>query len=496
MKRFLIISALVTAAAWQATSQNSVDALRYSRIDAGGSARYMGLSGAFGALGADFTVASTNPAGIGLYKTSEFSITPSIHVGSLESQYNGSVADDQRSNFYLGNAGMVFASKLHANPNKPGWRTVQFATGVVRLNDFNYRYDMNGVNPTNSLLDTYVEYADKVPFLDIEEDPFGEYAFDLNLAWWTYLLDLKDPNVDGEYISPITSGNSKYQWKQVDTKGSMNEYVLTFGANYNDRLYLGMTFGIPMIRYYESSIYEESSIQNSDLRYFQRYEDIETHGTGFNLKLGVLYRASDWLRIGAAFHTPSWFGNMTDYWQTTMVADFYTPDINGYYRYVETSPSGTYDYKLHTPYRVLGSLGFIIGNVGLVSADYEFADYASSSFDAPDYTFSEENKAISNSYTIGHNVRVGTEWRYNIFSFRAGGKYFTSPYYNDLNDGSRWGFSLGTGLRLSWFFMDVAFAYSQMKEDYYLYNSETVRVNPVLNTSKTYSILTTFGFKF
>jgi hypothetical protein len=384
---------------------------------------------------------------------------------------------------------------LDTKPNKPGWRAVQFATGVVRLKDFNYRYDMAGVNPNNSLLDTYVEYAQGVPFLEIEEDPYGDYAFDLNLAWWAYLLDLGNPNIDGNYVSPITPGSSKYQLKQIDTKGSMNEYVFTFGSNYNDRLYLGLTFGIPMIRYYEYSYYEESGIENSDLRYFQKYDDLETHGTGFNLKIGAIYRASDWLRLGASFHSPSWFGNMTDYWQTTMISEFYSPDNNGDYIYVETSPSGTYDYNLQTPYRVQGSLGFIIGNVGVVSADYEFADYASASLDAHDYSFSNENQAISNSYTIGHIMRFGTEWRYNIFSFRAGGKYFTSPYDNEINDGSGWGFAAGAGLRVEWFFMDFAFAFDQVKEDFYLYDSETVHVNPVLNTTRKYSILTTFGIK-
>jgi len=59
---------------------------------------------------------------------------------------------------------------------------------------------------------------------------------------------------------------------------------------------------------------------------------------------------------------------MTDYWQTTIISEFYTPDINGYYRYVETLPVRDYDYHLRTPYRVQGSVGIIIGNVGLVSA--------------------------------------------------------------------------------------------------------------------------------
>ena len=494
MKRLLIISALILTAAWQSLSQNSADALRYSRIDIGGTARYIGLGGAFGALGADFTTTSTNPAGIGLYKTSEFTITPAVHIGSVESTYNGTMLQDSHSMFYLGDVGMVLAGQSKTDPNKPGWRSFSFATGMNRLNDFNYRYDMAGFNPSNSLLDTYVEYADGVPFTEIEEDPWGDYAFDLNLAWWTYLLDLQNPLVDDQYVSPVPAGN-KFQTKSIDTHGSMNEYVFTFGANYNDRLYLGMTFGIPFIRYYESSVYEENQIQNSELNYFQKIDDLETRGSGFNMKLGVIYRASDWLRIGASFHTPSWFNNMTDYWQTTMVSEWYTPDNDGNYRYVETSPSGTYDYSLHTPYRLEGSLGFIIGNVGAIGAEYEFADYASSKLDAPDYNFMEENQAISNSYTIGHNFRIGTEWRYSIFSFRAGGKYFTSPFDNDINDGSRWGVSGGVGLRQDWFFMDFAYSFSKSEEDYYFYRSDNFVPNPVLNNSRAHSILLTVGAK-
>ena len=494
MKKILIISALILTAASTALSQTSADALRYSRIDIGGTARYMGLSGAFGALGADFTTASTNPAGLGLYKTSELIITPSVHIGSVESVYNGTSASDQRTNFYLGNAGFVMTAKKKSDPTKPGWRYVTFATGINRVNDFNRRYAMTGINASNSLLDTYVDEANGVNYKQIEDDTYGDYAFDLNLAWWTYLLDLANPLVENLYTSPIPVG-TKWQTKSIDSWGSMNEYVFSFATNYNDRLYLGMTFGIPFIRYYESSVYTESDIANSDLKYFTRFEDLETHGTGFNFKVGFIYRAADWFRIGGAFHTPSWFGNMRDYWQVTMTSEFYTPDDNGQTYYVESSPSGSYDYSLHTPYRIQGNLAFIIGNIGLISADYEFADYGTSQFDGPNYNFNEENQSIQNSYTGTHNARIGTEWRYKIFSFRAGGKYTTSPYQNNLNDGSRFGFSAGTGLKQGWFFMDLAYAYTNMKDDYYFYNIPGIASNPVANTTTDHYVLLTIGAK-
>jgi len=495
MKKLLIITALITTAAYTALSQTSADALRYSRIDIGGSARYMGLSGAFGALGADFTLASTNPAGLGLFKTSEIMVTPSVHIGNVESNYNGTISSDGRANFYLGNAGMVLTSKAKSNPNKPGWRYVSFATGLNRLNDFNHRYEMVGNNGTNSLLDVYVNDADGVNFHDIEDDPYGDYAFDLNLAWWDWLIDLVPGTDSSTYYSPILQNKNKLQSKYVESWGSMNEYVFSIGANYSDRLYLGMTFGIPMIRYYENSVYTESEIAGSDLIYFDRHDDLETHGSGFNFKLGLIYRPADWFRIGAAFHSPSWFGNMRDYYQTTMISQFYTPDGNGDTKYVRTSPSGYYEYNLRTPYRVQGSMAFIIGNVGLVSADYELADYSTAQFDAYDYNFRSENDAIQNSYKMGHTIRFGTEWRYNIFSFRAGAKYSTSPYQNDINDGSRLGFSGGIGFKQKWFFMDLAYAYSGLKDDYYFYNSNGISTNPVANKTRNHYILTTFGIK-
>jgi hypothetical protein len=495
MKKILIISALILTAAATALSQTSTDALRFSRIDIGGTARYMGLSGAFGALGADFTTASTNPAGLGLYKTSEFIITPSVHIGSVKSNFNGFAGSDQRANFYLGNVGLVMTSKVKSDPNKPGWRYVIFSTGLNRLNDFNNRYDMSGTNSANSLLDTYVQSANGTYFKDIEDDLYGDYAFDLNLAWWTYLLDFADDVTVDQYKSPIQPGSAKFQNKYINTWGSMNEYVFSFATNYNDRLYLGMTMGIPMIRYFESAVYTETNIVDSDLKNFRRIEDLETRGNGFNFKLGFIYRAGDWFRFGGAFHSPSWFNNMKDYWQVTMTSEFNTPDPDGYTRYTENSPLGEYWYNLQTPYRVQGNLGFIIGNVGLISADYEYADYSSARLDASDFNFSEENSAIRNSYTGVHHIRVGTEWRYNIFSFRAGGKYFTSPYQNNINDGSRLGFSGGVGLKEGWFFMDLAYAYRNMKDDYYFYNTPGISSGPVANSTSDHYVLLTIGAK-
>ena len=112
MKRYLITLFLATLIPALGMSQNATDALRYSRLQIGGTARYMSMGGAFGALGADFTNLSTNPGGLGLYRSSEFVFTPSVHVGASNSTYNGFSGSDSKTNFALGNVGYVFTRPL------------------------------------------------------------------------------------------------------------------------------------------------------------------------------------------------------------------------------------------------------------------------------------------------------------------------------------------------------------------------------------------------
>ena len=495
MKRILIASVLSALIYFPVFSQTAQDALRYSSIFPGGTARYMGLSGATGALGADFTSTMNNPAGIGLYKTSEFTFTPALLIRNTDSYYNGGYGQDKKSNFYFGNIGLVYTSKLKSKPNQPGWKYFQFATGLNRLNDFNNRIFMTGPNAVNSLLDTYVNYAEGPPqisYLDIERDTYYNYAYDLNLAWWTYLLNINGDTINYNYTSPVPYGGVR-QNKTVETKGSMNEYVFSLATNYNDRLYLGMTFGIPYIRYTETSTYTEIDDADTiyDFKQFVRVDYLETKGSGFNLKFGFIYRAADWIRIGASIQTPSWFSNMRDYWWASMESYF---DNGDYYKQV--SPAGNYKYKLTTPFRASGQLAIIFGQHGLVSASYEFVNYRDARLSAFDYNFEKENLDIRTSYKNPHHIRLGTEWRSGIFSFRGGIYYAGSPYQRDINDGARKSFSLGVGLRQNKFFADLAYVYSRTEADYYYYLTETVQPNPVENIYKTHSVLLTLGTRF
>lgn len=66
-------------------AQTISDALRYSNLEVGGTARTVGVGGGIGALGADYSVLSTNPAGIAAFRTNEFVITPGVYNSKVTS---------------------------------------------------------------------------------------------------------------------------------------------------------------------------------------------------------------------------------------------------------------------------------------------------------------------------------------------------------------------------------------------------------------------------
>lgn len=492
MKRITLLSIFLSLALFSLNGQSTVDALRYSQITFGGTARYMAMGGAFGALGADFSTLSTNPAGIGLYKKSEFTFTPSVYWSNVSSLYNGFMNEDTKANFNLGNVGMIVTYDNEKYQPRSEWKNMQFGFGLNRYNNFNNRYIMEGPNMDNSLLNYYNDLADGIYYDNLYDPPNN---FDLGPAFDTYLLD----TLPGEtsFYSNAAPVGGVWQRKAVESTGSMNEFLFSMGGNYNDRLYVGATIGIPFIRYFEESKYTEEAMYDTlayeEFKQFSVRQNLEARGTGFNFKFGLIYRVQDWLRIGAAIHTPSFF-NIQEDWRTK--TDSYFDNGDHYY---SSSPYGEYEYKLNTPWRAIGSIGFVIGKIGVVSADYEYVDYGNMRFRTPrNYgsfdDFSDLNYDIREYYSTAHNIRIGTEWRVNNIAFRGGYAFYGSPYKSDFNDGARTSYSGGIGYREQNFFIDFAYVYTTSKEDYYFYDKSYV--NPVKNETVSNSIVTTIGFRF
>jgi len=476
-KIFAILIAIIVSSALYAQNEN--DALRYSLINYGGTARFAGMSGAYGAVGADFSSLSQNPAGIGLYRKSEFTITPVLSSNNTTSNYMGTSLSDSRNTMYLGNIGYVFSQNLkgHAGPLV----NIQFGFGVNQLARFNNRMTISGFNNNNSLLTPYVDDVNYTGAARKDWDNFGAgLAYDVNLIYYD--------STNMRWAADMENGGIQ-QTKSVETQGSLNETVLSAGANISDKLFLGITFAFPYIRYQEYSVYTENDTKdlNSYFNSFQRNEYLNTRGSGFNFKAGFIFMPVEFIRIGGAIHTPTNFYNMSDSYHTTMNSYFTAGE-----QYYKQSPDGYFEYALKTPLRAMGSIAVLLGKYGLISADYEYIDYSNASMHARDYTFSEENSAIKTQYTTSNNLRLGAELKAGIMAFRGGYSFSESPFRDTAKTGNRNGYSFGIGIREKGYFADFSYNHSNADTNYYLYGTAPASNNSI--RTNAYSL--TMGFRF
>jgi len=291
------------------------------------------------------------------------------------------------------------------------------------------------------------------------------------------------------------------QRKTTTTSGNMKEWVVSFGGNYKDRFYLGGTIGLPTLRYKEESIYrefdnEEDGYNVLDFESLSVNDELKVSGSGLNLKLGMIYRVTDFARIGMSVHTPTTY-LINETYNTKMTVE-YAEDEVGSGEYVGTesssSPISEFNYEISTPMRASASAGFIIGKFAALNLDYEFVDYSSGRVRSGGYDFTDENDQVREKYRANHNIRVGTEINLRPIALRAGYGIQGTPYHIGVNDGGVTTMSLGIGFKDEDYFFDIAYVYSQMSKDYYLYSSKYV--NPATNTMTTGQIMFTLGFRY
>ena len=109
MKKISFIALLIISTFITVDAQNEMQALRYSQYNPFGTARFAAQGGAIGALGGDLSSVVVNPAGLGFYRSSEFSFSPSFYWANTTSSFMGSSMDDSQLKFNVGSIGMVSA---------------------------------------------------------------------------------------------------------------------------------------------------------------------------------------------------------------------------------------------------------------------------------------------------------------------------------------------------------------------------------------------------
>jgi hypothetical protein len=492
----LATALILGATAVTAWAQDETDALRYSQLAPSGTARSMGFGSALGSVGADFTSLSVNPAGIGVYRSSELLFTPSIKIGSTNGSYLGSSSSDNVNKFNINNFGMVFTNaKQGARYEKSKWKSASFAIGFNKLADFHRNYNYSGFNSGNSSSSgSEVFVADA----NLGSDPEDVTSL-AGMGYQAYLLEY-DTAMGGFYtVVPYKAGIK--QQRNVTERGRYNEMVISFGGNYMEKLLLGATIGIPTIKYERSSTYKESTTNTSisdnpfGFNEYSYREDLLTKGTGVNLKLGFIYKATDQFRFGAAIHTPTAF-SLNDVYEYKVDAQFNMADP------FEVNSGGAFSYMLTTPWRGVLSATGIIGKLGFVTADYEYVGYNSARYNMDDDNAEYEsyiNGVIRSTYKGASNIRLGAEVRpMDIMMVRVGFGYYGSPYKKAAVNGDRIDVSAGLGFRFQDWFIDFGYvnsSYKQGEQPYVLPYEGVIVPTATLRSSKNNAALTV-GFKF
>jgi hypothetical protein len=395
-----ILGIAIAISTLTATAQNEVDALRYSTQNLIGTARYSAMGGAFGSLGGEFSALSSNPAGIGMYQFTEFTFTPSLNVNSAKSYYGETHLSDYKSGFNIGNLGLVFT----VPKENSDWKRVNIGIGWNQLANYDRNITVENANSTSSIVENIIGITNGTLTSDLTNGEGNTYS---QMAWNTYLIDpLYNSNemIDGQYVSNFSTSNIT-QIKTLRSTGGMNEFVISMGGSYQEKVYLGATIGIPSINYYEYSEHAESINSEidtiSNLRQLKFTEEYSAYGTGYNLKIGGIYRISETTKIGASVHTPTFFSIEEDYYTslTTFFKDSSLADAMSY--------PAPFTYNLITPLKASVSASTVFNKNILISGEYEVIDYSSAKYFTSD--FENANKTIESIYQRTENLKVGAE---------------------------------------------------------------------------------------
>ncbi len=493
--RYLIFSILLLPFA--AIGQTLQDAVRYSQLEAGGTARTVGIGGGIGALGADFSVLSTNPAGLATFRRSEFTFTPLLNINENESLLEEQEAPDgtKKVNFGFGNLGLVFPSRPSRSIN---WTNTAFGIGFNRLATYTQRAYYEGTTP-GSITERWANLAQGIPS---DADFYNDYGeIEGGLAVEAGAIYNPDPNDNTTYATDFLPGELLNRSQNIRRKGSYNEMVVSYAGNFKDRFMIGATMGIPFANFEENKTYKEVVVDptNPVFNELTYREKLSTKAIGINFKLGMIFRVTQVFRVGAAIHTPTGFG-MKDSFSSSLD---YSYNIGG----IPTpgsaiSPDGNFEYRIRTPWRAIGSAGFVFEKKGFIVAEVEYVDYLNTKFNfnetsnQGDIEYEGElNQQIADQLTSGLNIRLGGEYAMNRLRFRGGYTISQSAYDKGEASGV---LSLGAGAWLSEsVFLDAA--YRQQTTGEQQYAPYILNGQPTQNVTQSDSrsqILVTLGFKF
>ena len=522
MKKIMTVVGALLMLAGSAAAQTVYDAAKFIDKDLNGTARFVSMGGAMSALGGDISTMNTNPAGIGIYRSSDLQTTFGLSAYNIKSNtLSGTFKNnDVRANF--NQIGFVYSMKIG---NSTPLRYVNFGFNYTRVKSFFNRQKFAGNLGDFTQTQQMAQQAYKVP-----ADGWDN-AFTNDLIGWLSAIGYYGFVIDPvetpagqpqEYIGMYDKGDGLLE---VEQSGHLDMYNFNMAFNIEDRVYLGLTLGIHDLNFRKNTMYQElypdTQGEAYDLASWNRIV-----GTGFDLKFGAIFRPFEEspFRVGLAVHTPTFYD--LDY-KTSAEIRSAVEDPDGIVYYADVSTAEQLPnrgemirpFRLNTPWLFNFSLASTVGSQFAFDAEYEYQDYSFMKFkdvDGYDEIFDFENSTRDMMKAV-HTFKVGAEFKpVPEFGIRAGYNYRTSLFndnaYKDLPKNSiqtdtdyanvmgHHTLTFGLGYRSSSFYADLAYKYDTYKSNLYpfvvnlnnnIYPSSATRI-----TNNRHQVMLTLGVRF
>ena len=515
-KRTLLATFILFSFSVQA--QIPEDVLKYSWQPTNGTARINAVGGAMASLGGDISATFVNPAGLGFYKTSEIVLSPGFYFLKNKSSFRGTNTTDNGSNFNLGTSGFVSGWQGSGK-----WKSKAIGIAVTRAANFSNNITYTGKNDFSSYSEQYAAQAANSGLSLDEILNSSTISLGTRMAVYTYLIDTatlnSNPNPDVVGLpmyDQLKNGGAFLvdQTQTIETSGGITEIAIGYAANMDDKLYIGGSIGIPIVKYEKKSKFlEEDATGNNDnnFDFSELAETFTTKGMGINAKLGFIVKPVEFVRLGLTVHTPTWY-SFEDTYQATMAVNTENYRTNPGTETVSSDEfnggqTPTYKYELISPWKFMLSGSYVLREAedvrqqkGFLTADVEYVTYQSNKFrNAEDYDnesyYDKVNAAMKEYYKGAFNFRVGGELKFTTIMTRLGFAYYSNPYSDKELKADKMFISGGLGYRNAGIFIDLTYVHGLQKDVNFPYRLPDKSNTYATTKASGGNIMLTFGFK-
>jgi hypothetical protein len=480
-----ILFSLLIGGSFVANAQETTtsDALRYSIENLNGTARFRAMGGAFGAIGGDMSAMNINPAGSSIFNFNQATISLTSFNKSNNANYFGSSSTTKDNTLDINQLGAVFV--FNDNNSKSGWKKFALGLNYENANNFDDFIISQGVNPYNSMDNYFLNHSQGFELRHFKLQPnetIGELyqylgetqnlGFDAQQAFLGYQAFITSPfnnndltndsNID--YYTNVKPEGNYYHKNTIQAKGYNGKFTANFSGAYNDKLYVGMNLNFHFTDYVRnSSLLESNQNPNFPSEYTIKSarfnNELYTYGSGFALNLGAIYKATENIRVGLAYETPTWY-RLNDELTQSISSSYYdagTTTTNQ--AYVTPNVVNIYPvYKIQTPSKLTGSATVLFGKKGLLSVDFISKNYAKTQFKPKnEEIYSSLNTQMKNELQDTYELRLGGEYKIKKWSIRGGYRYEQSPYKVDLAFGDLFSYSGGLGYNFGESKLDISY---------------------------------------